>query len=420
MKINPESPSAKYIVFALSWPLFVICVGFNVTSVAMLLPRWEKLMGWGSMEYGLIVGAISMGFVCSVLAAGILIDKFNYQTVALAAAFANAAAALLKGWFSDFPTAYAALFLTGVTASGVYSGSIKMINVWFDRRHTLKANAILLSGSALGYILGFLFTIPLTDALGGWDGLFALQAVLTALFAAVILVAVPLRTEAQGAMNADLGVEVKEYTVLRRIQDLGRSRQFLLVMASEFFISGAILTFSSMGPKFFPSYWEGLESTTLGVMMAATNAGSCFGYFLLPPLADRFGYRKRFVVPAVIWVCAFFAISPLTHSPLYSGMLNFVGSFANGLAVSGGRTLMLEHKDVAGIKAGTASGMLLTSNRLGCVALPLIFMFMFDRLSHYAAWASTFAIGTLGVIPLLFVEDTGWKARKKREGEGRR
>ncbi|MDR2156492.1 MAG: MFS transporter [Clostridiales Family XIII bacterium] len=417
MAIAKETPASKWIVLFSSLLLMTLCLGFNFTSMSMMLPVWQAEFGFSATQYGLLAGAISMGGMVIVFIAGNIFDKFNLKAVLYSAVILNGLAVSLRMVITSFETAYFMLFLSGLFANIVYAGLIKSLAAWFDRKALLKANGILTSGGSIGFFLGFNVTSPWSEALGGWDKLFLWQGVVMVAFGLICFLIVPLREEKQGAMNLDLKVQTEGYTVGRRLKELLTSKQVILILISEFLIAGSLLTFSSVGPAAFMGTWENIDATKLGLILSFVNVGSVFGYWILPPLAVKVGLRKIMSLPFVVFTCAVFAASLLTHNFMVAVVLNMLGGFSNGLGLMAGRILLLEHPDVAGVKAGTASGLLLTLNKLGCVFFPVFYTTVASSFGIYPAWIAMFVLGAVGIVPLLFTQDTGTKAVARRQAK---
>lgn len=407
----------KVLVLAFCLLAMIMCLGFNTTSLAILLPSWTEEMGFTTAQYGLLAGAVAMGTVWTAFIAGLLLDKFKPKNLMIIAILANGIIMFSRGFISDFTTAYVVLFLSGISAAVINPGCLKMANAWFDRRMTYKVNGMLISGGAIGYFIGFNGTLPWAQALGGWDRLFQVFGVLIVILGILFMIFIPHRDEAHGAMNVDLGVETEGYTLARKVKETLTSKQILLCLIAEFFIAGAILTFSSVGPLAFTTIWKGLSVADAGLIISMSNVGSTIGYWVLPPIADKFGYRKRFMMPAVIWSCTLYALSPFTGNVLLSCIMINLAGFGNGFGLISARTLMMEHPDCAGIKAGTASGFLIELNKIGCVIFPIIFTTLFESSGAMLAWIGMFILGACGVIFLGFAKETGRKAAEKEAAE---
>lgn len=416
-QLTPHNSGKKVTVVALCLLAMIMCLGFNTTSLAILLPSWSEEMGFSTNQYGLLAGAVAMGTVWTAFIAGMMLDKFKPKTLMVGAIILNGLIMFSRGFISNFTTAYIILFLSGITAAMINPGCLKMANAWFDRKMTYKINGMLISGGAIGYFIGFNGTIPWATGLGSWARLFQVFGILIVILGVVFGILVPHIDEKHGAMNQDLKVETENYTLGRKIKETLTSKQILLCLIAEFFIAGAILTFSSVGPLAFTTIWSGLTVAQAGLVISMSNIGSTIGYWVLPPIADKFGFRKRFMIPAVLWSCCLYALSAYTGNIILSCVMINLAGFANGFGLIGARTLMMEHPDCAGIKAGTASGFLIELNKIGCVVFPLIFTTLFQSMGASTAWVGMFALGACGTIFLALTKETGRKAREKEEAK---
>ena len=417
MTLSMERSNTKWIVLVFSLFAMVFCLGFNTTSLAILLPSWSESMGWTTSHYALVAGAVAMGTVWTAWLAGILLEKFNPKWLMFGAILLNGLAMAGRGLISSFSVAYVVLFISGISAALINPGCLKTANAWFDRSFTYRVNGILISGGAIGYFIGFNATIPLSKALGGWDNLFLVVGLAIIAFGIVWAILIPAKDEAHGAMNIDMNIDVEGYTTSRKIKECIKSKQIVLAFFSEFFIAGAILSFSSMGPAAFLGIWEGINAEKAGLIISMSNIGSTIGYYVLPFIADKLGIRKPFAVCAQIWSLTLYALSPFTGNVLASCIMINLAGFGNGFGLIGGRTLMMEHPDCAGVKAGTAAGLLIEFNKIGCVVFPLIYAALFASFGVQVAWTGMFAVGAVGTIIILFMQDTGKRARAKREAQ---
>jgi len=413
MLVSQESNSAKFFVLIGSFIAVVLCIGYNLTSLAILLPQWSETMDWTMAQTALIAGAMPMGNVITVWATGILSDKFKAKNLMILAIVLNGAIMFCRGFISDFTTAYVILFISGITTAIIVPSALKLANTWWDRRSIYKVNGVLFSGGAIGYFIGFNGTIPWSIALGGWDRVFQAWGVIIIALAVFWILLCPHRTEEQGAMNKDLEVAIEGYSAWKKIKECLQSKQVMLCIIAELFIAGAILTFASVGPIAFLGIWAGITAMQAGFIVSMSNIGSTIGYLTLPAIADKLGYRKRLTVPAALFSIALYAWSPFTGNIVMSCIIINIAGFFNGWGLVGARTLMMEHPDVAGIKAGTAAGFLQEMNQIGCVVFPLIFAAIFNVAGVQTGWLTMFAVGMLGVIFLLFAKETGRRAVEK-------
>lgn len=274
---------------------------------------------------------------------------------------------------------------------------------------TYRLNGINISGGALGYFIGFNGTIPWSTALGGWDKLFQVYGIIIIVIAIIYFFAIPNRSEAEGVMNKSLGINTEEYTFGRKLKEALTSKQIILCSLAEFFFAGSILTFSSVGPLAFISIWEGLSTADAGLMISMSNIGSSIGYWVMPFIADKFlkGARKKVMIPAMIFAAFMYPASAFTGNILASCIMINIAGLSLGFGLIAARTLMMEHPDCAGVKAGIASGLLTELNKIGCVIFPLIFTTLMASSGALVGWVAMFAIGGIGAaICLALAQDT--------------
>lgn len=415
--LNRSDRGKAFLVAGLGLVVMIFCCGINTTSTAILLPTWSEEMGFSTAQYGLMAGGIAMGVVWTVWLTGLLLDKFNPKNMMAIFIAISGISVFARGYVSDFTTAYIALFCTGIANAMIIPGCLKMINVWFDAKMTYKLNGINISGGALGYFIGFNGTIPWSTALGGWDKLFQVYGVIIVLLAVIYFIVIPTRTEAEGVMNKSLGINTEEYTFGRKLKEALTSKQIILCSLAEFFFAGSILTFSSVGPLAFINIWEGLSTEDAGLMISMSNIGSSIGYWVMPFIADKFlkGARKKVMIPAMIFAAFMYPASAFTGNILASCIMINIAGLSLGFGLIAARTLMMEHPDCAGVKAGIASGLLTELNKIGCVVFPLIFTTIMATSGALAGWIAMFAIGGVGaVICLLLAQDTS-KLKKGKE-----
>lgn len=416
--LNRNDRGKAVLVAALGLVVMIFCCGINTTSTAILLPTWTEEMGFSTAQYGLLAGGIAMGVVWTVWLTGLLLDKFNPKTMMAIFIVISGVSTFCRGYVSDFTTAYIALFCTGIANAMIIPGCLKMINVWFDAKMTYKLNGINISGGALGYFIGFNGTIPWSAALGGWDKLFQVYGVIIVILAVIYFFAIPTRTEAEGVMNKSLGIKTEEYTFGRKLKEALTSKQIILCSLAEFFFAGAILTFSSVGPLAFINIWEGLNTEDAGLMISMSNIGSSIGYWVMPFIADKFlkGARKKVMIPAMIFASFMYPASAFTGNILASCIMINIAGLSLGFGLIAARTLMMEHPDCAGVKAGIASGLLTELNKIGCVVFPLIFTTVMASSGALAGWIAMFAIGGIGaVICLALAQDTSKRNKQRVE-----
>jgi predicted MFS family arabinose efflux permease len=389
--------------------LYIIVIGFNATSIAILLPSWAEQFNFTNAQYGLIAGGISLGALFSVFISGIIFDKVkNYKNMLFIILIISGVTISVRSFAHDFSTIYLALIFYGVTASFVGTGCYKMLPQWFGSKSLYIALGMVTSGGSIGYVLGFTIT-PVANAAIGWSSLFLYQGIIIAAIGLLFLFIIPFRSAAEGAMNKDMGVNAEDYTLGKIIKEILRSRQVWMSILADFFMSGAVLALSQVGPIALITYW-GITDAEAGTILASSSIGSLIGYWVVPSVINKIGYRKRVFVPAGIIGLVLLGVPLLTKEPTIAMILLVFGGFLNACSLLGPRSIMMEHPTVAGVKAGTASGLLLTTNKISGVFYPAYFMAVLS-LGVLAAWGLFFALAFIGVIFVALSDETGPKGR---------
>jgi MFS family permease len=405
-----KGQTAKQILVLASVLLIaIIMTGFNATSISILIPGWQKEMNLTDSQYGLIGGAISLGSLFTALIGGVLIDKVrNYKNLLFIFVILNGLTVMARLFTDSFVAIYGALICTGLVAGLVGAGVYKLLPAWFDRKGMYRAVGIMTSGGSIGYILGFTVTIPATQAIG-WHNLYLVHGAIIAVMGLLFLIFIPFKEEAKGAMNTELKIDVEGYTLRRKVAEVFKTKQVWMSVIADFFTSGAVLSLSQIGPIALITYW-GITDGEAGTILATSSIGSLFGYWIVPPILDKIGYRKRTFIPAAIIGLLCLGLSLLTKNASIAIVLLLIGGFLNACSVVGPRTIMLEHPKVAGLKAGTASGVLITTNKLACVFYPILFMTLYGTIGLIPSWFVFFGLAFVGVIFIALSDETGPKA----------
>ena len=393
--------------------IYIIVTGFNATSIAIMLPAWAAEFSLTDVQIGLLGGGISLGALVTVFVSGIIYDKVkNFKNLYFLMLIVNGVLIALRYFATDFSQIYLLIFLYGVTTSFVGTGGYKLLPQWFDSKSLYVALGMVTSGGSIGYILGFLVT-PAANATIGWANLFLWQGIIILIIGIILIFIIPFKKETEGAMNKDMNVDVEQYTLSRKIKEIFKSKQVWKSIGADFLMAGCVLSLSQVGPIALIFYW-GIDQATAGLILSSSSFGSLVGYWVVPTIINKIGYRKRVFVPAGI-IGLILLMTPILTKNMTAAMILLVaGGFLNACSLLGPRSIMMEHPTVAGVKAGTASGILLTTNKVACVFYPVFFMSLFHGGANFLpAWFIMFIIAIVGVVFIAISDETGPKGRAK-------
>lgn len=398
---------------------YTVGVGYAQTSLGGLLPIMAKEYGWTTAQWGILAGALPLGVACIVLFAGVFIDKYSPRKVMIFAVLLMGVCVILRGVLSSFTLAFVAVLCSGFSSCIFETGNLKMATIWFDRKRMGIVNGVLMSGVAFGYFIGLTLSMKLTEMLGSWQKQFYLMGAVILGIALIWAFAVPDRK--RSVMDEDLHIDEAylSRSILTGLKDVFKSKQALLCIATETFTNAPIFAFSTIGPLAFVQLW-GISQSEANWIVSISSLCGILGYTVIPWISRNYGKRKPLSIPCLIISTALYCTSLFTHHAGWSMFMIGLAGTLNGWGLVGPRLMMLEHKDIAGVNAGTATGAFFCISKFFQFLVPTLFVWFNTMLgSMYLGWSAIYIIGELGVIFLMFAADTGVKSAytKRMEAE---
>ena len=172
------------------WVLLICCARVflfaNFMVLAATLPVLMPAWGIGAARAGSIITSFTLAYALSLFATSWLADHFGAKRVALASAWATAAAALAFGFGArDYLSAFILYGLAGLMQGGTYTPVVMLFAERFAPQQRGKAVGWLIGSTSVGYA-GSLGIAGLGLSLGGWQTAFALSGLLAAAGAALL------------------------------------------------------------------------------------------------------------------------------------------------------------------------------------------------------------------------------------------
>ncbi|MHC1719269.1 MAG: nitrate/nitrite transporter [Clostridiaceae bacterium] len=392
----------------------VFICGFALTSFAVLAPQYIiPEMGWTKMNYALIWGASPMGIMLTAFIGGVLFDKFKARYLMIIAVIAAGISVVLRAYLDGVTSFYALFLLIGIAQGLNNPGSIKVVTSWFPREQLATANGLLIAGSPIGMFSGFNLAIPFMNAVGGWRNMYLIFGVAICFLAVLWLLVAKDRSNQESELSKTLGSDTTETSVWENVKILLKTKQVWVICLSDFLFMGMILVYLGFGPTVFKS-WPGVTSAQAGFLTSMANVGSLCGYIILPRIVDKLGIKKPFAVAGAIGTATFWIIGIMSGNYGLAVIMLILGGFCNGWAITMPRTMLQEHKAVAGQRSGTAVGMLMTCQRAGGVILPIVFTtFVASGLTNSVAISVIVGGAFISAVLLMMADETGHKKDKK-------
>lgn len=417
--LNRSIGVKKFIVVAACFVNVIMGVGYVITSWSGMLPIIAEEFGWTTVQWGALVGATSVGAAIMASIAGALHDKFSPRKVLIVALIIIGGAMALRGYASNFFLAYIVAVAGGLLSSVIDVGAMKMVTLWFDRDQMYKVTGILFGAGSVGYFIGFNLSLWLSDVLGSWKLQFVVAGAFLAFWGIIWLLFVPERSNSENALDKDLGNDASEKIPLgKALKIIVTSKQAVLCIIAEMTSSSMILTFSTIGPIAFTTFWQ-CDAAEASFIISTSSLSGIVGYVVLPVIGDKIGRRKPLGAIAIVISSALYCGGLFTEDFTMAVICTMVAGLFNGWGLVVPRMLMLETKEIGGRISGIATGVFITMAKITCALFPSLFTALYmwwggEVSDMLRSWLLMFVVfGLIGAICVLLTKETGKKALER-------
>ena len=339
--------------FAVAMPRMCMPVLFKEISIDLDLSL---------VQIGAIWGTDFLAGLITVLAGGLLGDRYGIRKVLSIACLLAGGAGALRGLSSGFTSLAATTFLFGLIVAVIPVNVVKTAGVWFSRRHLGFANGITGVGMALGFMAGAMLSATvLSPLLGGWRWVLLLYGALSAIITVLWFFTVrePGQVISRGSTaRLSLGQTFSRVVRLKSVWLFG------LALAGHSSCINSML-------GYLPLYLREKAWSVAGAdgTVAAFHGISMLGAIPLALLSDRFRSRKTILIPAALITAASVALLSGAHDQAVWAFVILAGFFRDGfMAIL--MSMTIELRGVGGEYAGTAVALVLAISRLGGFAGP--------------------------------------------------
>ncbi|MEG1049113.1 MAG: MFS transporter [Oscillospiraceae bacterium] len=392
-----------------------ILLGYQSSSLAILMPQISEEMGWTPLQMSNVMSAQGLGTTFLILFAGMLLDKFSTKWLIAISTIICGAMIFARGYAQDFTMYFASMIIFGLSAA-IYQPALPRLNtLWFDKKDTYKTNGMMVALASVGSLLANTFTVQITNALGGWRQQFIATGIVCFIVALLWIVIAKDRKPEDAALvveKKEPAEKVEKPSLMQNIKAVCSTKIAWILIVSEFFSYGAQRCFVLYGATTLIKGW-GIDRAAAGQIIALSNAGSIVGLVLIPIIGDFIGKRKPMVVGGWLIRGVFAIIAVMCKDPMIAAGCFFISGMAAGAGIPGARTLLLEQGNVGGLRAGTAMGVLMLFGRLGEVVLSNLYGMFLSASGNYLLGGALSFIGFLvAAVMIMTVPDTGTKAKK--------
>lgn len=406
----------KWFVLAMLVLMYIFTYAYAMTSLAALMTQISATLGLDLMSQAAVIGALPIGIMCTTFVAGILLDRLSVRVISGISILVCCAAIFSRGFMSGFSAFYAVMFLLGAGQGLVFPSTSKVISMWFGRREIFKANGILISGAPIGMIMGYNVSIPLSNAMGGWDNMYKLVGGIGIVFGIVWLIVMRDVPPEEQQLNKQMGIDTEKNSVLENLKGVLSLRQTWIIVIAEFFYQGFMQTVIAFGATVVATF-PNVTAQSAALASSMGNLGSLFGYYILPPISEKVGLKKPFIWSSMIANAVIGLVGIMSNNILIYGICNFIAYFFNGWSVPGGRSMLMETPGVAGLRAGTAVGLLITMQRFGAALFPVLFAAVAAVTNMITSFSIIISMVFISAILYMFTKETGVNAKDKKKKE---
>ena len=344
----------------------IVLMNFVVTGggwnyVIMLVPQVVGDLGLELADWGALWAAIALGVLVCSIPAGVVGDRFGARIGVGSGVLVAALSLWLRAQAMGQLSMLAAMATFGLALALILANVPKALGEWFPVGELGLANGISQAGIGLGLGAATLVTPLVVDAAGGWRGLTAMLAAISAVAAVVWLLTVrdPEGAALRGAPVGLLG----PIAVVIRVREVR-----LLALCYALYMAGYLGAIGVL-PTYFTTA-KGMAPETAGAIVALGPWSFIVGSLVLPVLSDRLGLRRSVYLPAMLTAgVALFAATWATSTSL--GLAVVVLGFASG-AVALLFVMPIELPEVGPELGGSAIGVITMAGFVGGAVSPLI------------------------------------------------
>lgn len=294
-----EGPRRDWLVLLPLW-LMVLAVSSQVMVVSPVLPRIEAELGIAESRLGFIVSSYAISLAMFAFVAGPISDRFGRRLIILVGTGIMTVALGMHQFASDFWSLVGVRVLAGAAGGALTGSAVAYVGDYFPYARRGWASGWVMSGFAVGQILGVPSGALLAESYG-FRSAFLLFAVVCAFAFVMALLFVP-QPDVERSDSLDVRSALTRYRALLRQRPVAFSA---LAYASMFFSVSSFVVY-------FPKWAESSRGLSPGdiasLFMVGGLASVLFGV-QIGKISDRLG-RKPLILISCWGTAALFAATP--------------------------------------------------------------------------------------------------------------
>jgi MFS family permease len=374
-----------------------------MTCMPVLFKEISDDLGLNLVQVGAVWGIMPFASILVMPIGGILCDRFGIKRTLVFTCLLAGFAGALRGWSNDVISLLATSFLWGILVSANMPAMSMAASSSFSVKQQGLSQGFVALGGGIGYVLGPMISATLISPwLGGWRNVLFLYGSISIVFSLLWLVTVKEQERAKSA-NCISRVPLRQsFSHLLRTKSIW----FLGLMWLGYLgcVQGMI--------GFLPLYLRGREwpATVADGALASFSIAATLSVIPLTILSDKIGSRKLGLFVGTVTATIGVGLLSVIYNEVVWVLIIVPGIFSamiHALAV----TMCLESRDIKAEYMGAGLGIMSAIANTGWVISPPIgnSLASISFGLPFVFWAVS---GVCGLILLIFVKETGWRASR--------
>lgn len=307
--------------------LILMVVTFMLTffirlSWPPLIPVVVPILHMKMSQAGAFMSAFYIGYVITLLPAGMLTDRFGARFILAASLIIEGIMTVGMGSIGSFEQGFVLRLLTGLGAGAVIASALRTLVDWFRPEERGTAFGTMLAGPSAGIVLSTVIVGPL-NANFGWQWAFRISGLIAFVMGFLVYILVK-PTEGDAKPPASEGIFAGFPIVFR-------NKNVLLIGAAGFCLMWVELGTATWAIAHVKKL--GFTLASAGAVMTAYGIGGIIAPFISGWVSDKIGHRKWIVIVSyavTVPITVIFGLQTSLSSLTIVGFIfGFTSYFAN-------------------------------------------------------------------------------------------
>lgn len=353
-----------------------------------LIPVVAPVLHMNNTQAGAFMTAFYLGYVITQIPAGVLADRLGVRMVLAISLILEGLATFGMQYMTSYETGFWLRVVTGLGAGAVMAACSRAIAEWFPLSERGTAFGILLAAPSGGIVLAN-YIVPTLNKSVGWQGVFQVVGIVTAIVGVLILFFVRTTSDSQQRSGNPFG----------GFKVIFSSRELILTALAGFALMWAELGIATWANAYMKTKL-GYSVPVAGLVMIFYGIGGVLAPMLSGILSDKIGKRKNILIFSYAVQIPLTIIFGYLQSVTLLSLMAFLVGFVSYLANPHLNVLVTQFagKEWAATATGTTNFIFQLASMLG----PVVLGWSIDVTGSFSSvWWIMAAGPLLGILALL-------------------